>query len=80
MRQAVSRHSAQLGHDTVHSRWAGARGLRRRRAACAQARGAQQARSRRAGRAQPGRWVKGLGVRAGYGLCTQCTQPVFDPD
>ena len=25
------------------------------------------------------RLVRGLGVLLGYGLCTQCTRPVFDP-
>ena len=51
----------------------GAAGARR---ACG--RGAQVARSRSAGRAA---WALGLGLgeRAGYGLCTRCTRPVFDP-
>ena len=26
---------------------------------------------------QPGRWARGLGARAGKGLCTRCTQLVF---
>ena len=26
-----------------------------------------------------GRWARGLGARAGLGLCTRCTRPVFGP-
>ena len=35
--------------------------------------------SRGARGARHGRWASGLGVLLGYGLCTWCTQPVFDP-
>ena len=43
----------------------------------AQARGA----GRMAGRAQArgARGERGLGARAGFGLCTRCTRPVFGP-
>ena len=46
MRQAVSRHSAQLGHDTARRRWAGAQasvGLAcvGRQAGCAAGKGAR---------------------------------------
>ena len=26
-----------------------------------------------------GRWARSLGARAGLGLCTRCTRPVFGP-
>ena len=42
---------------------------------------AQQGRNRRAAwalGARPGPWARGLGVRAGLGLCTRCTRPIFD--
>ena len=29
--------------------------------------------------ARHGRWERGLGVLLGCGLCTWCTQPIFDP-
>ena len=38
--------------------------------------GARGVRSRGA---RHGRWGRGLGVLLGCGLCTWCTQPVFDP-
>ena len=48
--------------------------------------GAQLARGSRrgrhpgsAGRARSGRWARSLGARAGLGLCTRCTRPVFGP-
>ena len=56
----------------------------RRRAAGARGAGARQARLAReaGGEGATGRaraaWV--LGARPGYGLCTWCTRPVFDPD
>ena len=56
-------------------RAAAARGAHRQRAVDARAAGAW------------GRWALGrarqaheLGARAGFGLCTRCTRPVFDPD
>ena len=54
-----------------------ARGRRAAAGAC-RGRGAG-ASSRGAAGARPGRWAPGLGARAGYGLCTRCTRPVFDP-
>ena len=41
---------------------------------------AQAGRAGRARSPQAGvRGARGLGARAGYGLCTRCTRPVFDP-
>ena len=42
------------------------------------ARGASR-RGKRARLGRPGRWARNLGAQAGYGLCTRCTRPVFDP-
>ena len=59
------------GAGAAGARGAGARGAGPR----ARTVGArQQARG-----ARPGCWASGLGARAGYGLCTRCTRPVFDP-
>ena len=37
------------------------------------------ARGRGARGARHGHWARGLGVLLDCGLCTLCTQPVFDP-
>ena len=68
MRQAVSRHSAQLGHDTTDRRWAGARG----RADCAaglarDARGRRQ-QARGACRRQAAGAQRGRGRRVAWAL------------
>ena len=44
-----------------------------------QARGARQDTAAGAG-ARPGHgWERSLGARVGWGLCTRCTRPIFDP-
>ena len=45
----------------------------------AQARGSRQAGAGHAGLTRPGHWARGLGARAGFGLCARCTRPVFGP-
>ena len=59
----------------------GRRALRREASGARQAlgegaAGARRGRSRRTAGAQQ---VRDLGARAGQGLCTRCTQPVFGP-
>ena len=65
----------------VHNRQGARQGRAAGRARGRGARGRQvQAGGRRAGsagHAGPGRWARGLGARAGLGLCTRCTRPVF---
>ena len=75
---------AGLGVEGVaHNRQGAWQGRAAGRARGRGARGRQvQAGGRRAGsagHARPGRWARGLGARAGLGLCTRCTRPVFGP-
>ena len=65
--------------------WAQATGAGARGELHGRARGARrQLGGRRAGRARGecgrARQAHGLGARAGYGLCTRCTRPAFDPN
>ena len=62
--------------DTAQAR---ERGTARGRQARAAGSGARGVYSRGATGARPGHWARGLGARAGLGLCTRCTRPVFDP-
>ena len=85
---AVSRHGAGLGSRRAWGRWAHGwasrartgrsgghrRTLGARRAGTGRAGGAQAR-----GQAAAARQALGLGARAGQGLCTRCTQPVFCP-
>ena len=72
----MSRHGAGrrvLGAGREGAGFAGTHGTAERAAG---ARGAGGARGRGAWHK---RWARGLGVLLGYGLCTWCIQPVFDP-
>ena len=66
----VSRYSTGMGAVQAQ----GAQGVREARRWQLGAAGA-----RADARVRPGRWARGLGARPGYGLCTRCTWPVFDP-
>ena len=77
-RVAGSRHG-RAGAGRARMRWAVCKRAaeRSRRAA-----GGAQARGRRgtgAGRARPGRWARGLGVRAGQGCALGVLRLVFNP-
>ena len=71
-----------LCRDTTQAGRAGLSGSARRsrRAGRKRERGARgRARGRGARGSRHGSWARGLGVLLGCGLCTWCTQPVFDP-
>ena len=90
MRAGVGAGARRCGHWGAQA-WALGRtgvGARAHRRGCwgaqAWALGPQGRTSARQGAAwalgeRPRRWASGLGARAGYGLCTRCTQPVFGP-
>ena len=77
----LARAGTARGEQAARARVAGGMRVGCRRAGGRRASGRRAAAARGAYAAgeRPGRWAHGLGARAGFGLCTRCTWPVFGP-